>query len=68
MLRIVPQSVPASYSQFPVLLALPAPRIAGLLTATIPDRATPKTTSPEPTASDLDVATAWNIRRSPPEC
>ena len=31
MLRIVPQSVPASYSQFPVLLALPAPRIAGLL-------------------------------------
>jgi len=57
-MRIVPQSVPASYSQFPALLALPAPRIAGLLTATIPDRAPPKTTPPEPTASDLDVATA----------
>ena len=48
-MRIVPQSASASYSHFPLMLALPAPApIAGLLPARVPSSEPPKQAAPAP--------------------
>jgi len=53
-MRIVPQSAPVSYSLFPVMLALPAPRIAGLLTAYVPSSTQITVIKQQPRQSLLD--------------